>query len=254
VDRTAEARHLTVAENAGTAPASNAILSYGNGLKQILVDFQDHLAPRLDTYEQAIYLYIFRHTRLIGIDEAVIGFKSVRKRMACGIGTKGTPMSEGSAYEKLKSLHAKGCIEIVASERAGQRLRLRLPEEIPGVVVTAPAAAITISLEEVDFFAVPENRAAMLKRENNQCFYCLRKIDPESYVIEHVVSRPTGKSNYRNVVAACRQCNNRKNDSLAEDYLRTLYRNGFLDQSEFEGRLTQLALLCAGGLKQPAHF
>ena len=29
------------------------------GIQQFLVEFQDFLAPRLDTYEQAIYLYIF---------------------------------------------------------------------------------------------------------------------------------------------------------------------------------------------------
>jgi len=68
---------------------------------QVLKDFQDHLAPRLDTYEPAIYLYLFRHTRLVGVKEAVVGFKSARRRMACGMGEKGKPMSENTAYEKL---------------------------------------------------------------------------------------------------------------------------------------------------------
>jgi hypothetical protein len=43
-------------------------------IKQFIEQFQDHLAPKLDTYEQAIYLYIFRHSRLLGADEVVIGF------------------------------------------------------------------------------------------------------------------------------------------------------------------------------------
>lgn len=42
------------------------------------VQFQDFLAPKLDTYEQAIYLYIFRHSRMLGKPEVVIGFKSAR--------------------------------------------------------------------------------------------------------------------------------------------------------------------------------
>jgi hypothetical protein len=33
-----------------------------DNLEQVLKDIQDYLAPRLDTYEQAIYLYVFRHT------------------------------------------------------------------------------------------------------------------------------------------------------------------------------------------------
>ena len=54
--------------------------------EKFITDFQDYLAPKLDTYEQALYLYIFRHTRLIGLNEATIGFKSARARIACGIG------------------------------------------------------------------------------------------------------------------------------------------------------------------------
>ena len=32
---------------------------------ELLVQFQDHGASRLDTYEQAIYLYAVRHGRLV---------------------------------------------------------------------------------------------------------------------------------------------------------------------------------------------
>ena len=67
-------------------------------LREFVQQFQDYLAPKLDTYEQAIDLYIFRHSRYIGKDEAVIGFKSARARMATGLGVDDTPMSEGSVY------------------------------------------------------------------------------------------------------------------------------------------------------------
>jgi hypothetical protein len=68
-------------------------------------------------------------------------------------------------------------------------------------------------------------------------------------VIEHVQSRPEGNNSYRNVVAACRECNNRKNDSSVEDWLRTLYREEFLGPMEFEERLSHLQQLRAGLLK-----
>ena len=76
-------------------------------LQQFIAEFQDYLAPKLDTYEQAIYLYIFRHSRLIGLDEVTMGFKSARSRMACGIGEHGKPMSESTAYIKFRSLETK---------------------------------------------------------------------------------------------------------------------------------------------------
>lgn len=219
-------------------------------VEQFLKDFHDHLAPRLDTYEQAIYLYLFRHTRLIGLDEAVIGFKSARRRMACGIGEKGKPMSENTAYEKLQSLQKKGCIVILDSNRDGRNIRLNLPSEIPGVVVAGEAPVVP-DLEAEDFFEVEANRIRILARDGYRCFYCIRQLNDKNYVIEHVVSRPLGENCYRNVVAACRECNNRKGSSSAEDWLRTLYQEGFLEAAAFQDRLSQLERLRAGELKPP---
>lgn len=219
-------------------------------LEQVLKDFQDHLAPRLDMYEQAIYLYLFRHTRLVGLEEGVFGFKSARRRMACGIGEKGKPMSESTAYEKLQSLQQKGCIAILDSNRDGRRIRLILPAEIAGVVVP-PAAVVPADLEAEDFFEVPENRGRILAREGHRCFYCLRQLTADNYVIEHVLSRPAGDNSYRNVVAACRQCNNRKGSSTAEDWLRTLYREALLEADDFQDRLSHLERLRAGEVKPP---
>ncbi len=219
-------------------------------LETFFKEFQDCLAPRLDTYEQAVYLYLFRHTRLIGLEEAVIGFKSARRRMACGIGEKGKPMSENTAYEKLKSLEEKGCIRILDSTREGRKIHLCLPSEILGVV-EPEASFAPPDIETEDFFNVEENRERILMREEHRCFYCLRQLNGENYVIEHVVSRPLGNNTYRNVVAACRQCNNRKGSTDVEDWLRILYRDGFLAEAEFRERTSHLERLRAGELKPP---
>jgi hypothetical protein len=218
-------------------------------LSQFIEQFQDNLAPRLDTYEQALYLYIFRHSRFRGELEVVIGFKSARARMACGIGEKGKPMSENTAYEKLQSLKAKGCIEIVSSERAGRRIRLKLPSEIPGIIPDPKDVASAPDIEAMDFFTMPENRLLILERDSRCCFYCSRILNTENYVLEHVVSRPKGDNSYRNLVAACRECNNRKNDSDVEEFLRCLYRESFLSAADFKARLAKLVLLRNGDLK-----
>jgi hypothetical protein len=215
---------------------------------QFFKDFQDYLAPKLDTYEQAIYLYVFRHSRLIGLEEVTIGFKSARSRMACGIGEKGTPMSEGSAYKKLQSLHAKGVISIIRTEHAGRLLRLNLPGEISGLIPN-PVVEPTQSIEDMDFFEVPENRLLILQRENYRCFYTLARLDEKNFVVEHVVSRPLGNNGYRNVVAASREVNNRKGSMSAEDYLRKLFRDGFLSAADLDERLLQLSRLKAGELR-----
>ena len=101
----------------------------------------------------------------------------------------------------------------------------------------------------MDFFTVAENRTLILEREAHRCFYCLADLNSENYVIEHVVSRPNGDNSYRNVVASCRQCNNRKSAESAEDFLRTLYREGLLSSEDFKDRVLHLERLRAGDIQ-----
>lgn len=217
-------------------------------LKKFFAEFQDFLAPKLDAYEQAIYFYVFRHSRFLGIDEIVIGFKSARLRMALGVGQEGSPMSESSVYKKLSSLERKGCLQVVQVEHKGRRLRLKLPSEIPNCV-PAIVELEDIDIEDMDFFNDPINRKLILEREEFRCFYTLRPINNDSFVVEHIVSRPMGSNSYRNVVAASRDANNKKGSSDAKDFIRRLMRDGYLSTAEFEERLTTLARLQAGELK-----
>ncbi|MDD2546727.1 MAG: HNH endonuclease signature motif containing protein [Burkholderiaceae bacterium] len=216
--------------------------------KEFLIEFQDYLAPQLDAYEQAIYLYIFRHSRMLGLNEVTIGFKSARNRMACGVGEKGKPMSEGTAYVKLAFLQEKGCVSIIKTTHTGRLLKLNLPNEIPGLVRSEPPQG-EISLEDMDFFEVPENRLLLLKREGYKCFYTLQALDESNFVVEHVVSRPEGNNSYRNLVAASREANNKKGATSAEDFLRRLFRQGYLSDGEFKDRLQMLEQLKTGELK-----
>lgn len=78
---------------------------------EFIIAFQDHLAPKLDMYEQAIYLYAYRHSRLVGQDEVVIGFKSARQKLAFGIGKQGTPPSEHVVYEKSARLSKRAALK-----------------------------------------------------------------------------------------------------------------------------------------------
>ena len=120
-------------------------------LSEFITQFQDYLAPKLDMYEHAIYLYIFRHSRLLGLDEVTIGFKSARLQLPMGVGEAGKFVAENTAYVKLESLRKKGCIQILSTNHKGRVLRLLLPKEIAGVV-TLPIAETIEILENMDFF------------------------------------------------------------------------------------------------------
>jgi len=219
-------------------------------LQEFFFQFQDYLAPKLDTYEQAIYLYIFRKSRLLGVEEVTIGFKSDRSRLATGIGESGKPMSESTCYLKLHSLEEKGCIKAIRTNHTGRLLRLNLPLEIPGII-PIPTQVPELDIEIMDFFDDPANRLLLLKRENYRCFYTLKKLDKDNFVVEHVVSRPKGNNSYRNCVAASREANNKKGSISAEDFLRGLFRDNYLNESEFQERMRALAQLKDGQLKPP---
>lgn len=222
-------------------------ISAGDFLNEF-ADYQDYLAPRLDTYEQAIYLYILRHSRFVGRQDVTIGFKSARRRLAFGTGESGTPMSEGTAYKKVKSLQAKGFIEVISSERAGQRIRAKLPSEFVDLK-PEPRQDEAFDIETLDYFNDPRGRRAILAREGWRCFYCFKTLTDEDHVIEHVRSRPEGDNSYRNLVAACRSCNNRKGATEAEDFLRTLYREQLISEAELTDRFDRLQDLRDGLLK-----
>lgn len=242
--------HTNERESRSLRSRYGGVLVSGFDFARVFEEFQDHLAPRLDTYEQAISLYVLRHTRLKGVEESVIGFKSARYELARGVGAKGAAIAEGTVCEKLRSLESKGCIRLLDTVRDGRRLRVCLPSEIPGVVV-AEKVPEPPDLETIDFFVEDSKRLRLLAREQHRCFYCLRSLNRENYVIEHVVSRPKGDNSYRNLVAACRDCNNGKCDRDAEDWLRSLSQDAVLDSEGFKQRLTQLARLRHGELIPP---
>lgn len=220
-------------------------------LQEFMIQFHDSVALMLDVYEQAIYLYLFRHSRLIGEQEVMMGFKSARARLATGVGEGGRPMSESTNQKKLFSLQEKGLITIIRTTHKGRLFKVHLPSEI-ATLVTPVAPEPALDPETIDFFSVAEHRQMLLERESHRCFYTLKPLTKDSFIVEHVVSRPDGDNSYRNCVAASREVNNKKGASSAEDFLRRLFREGYLNDQEFEDRIEALAQLKAGKLR-PKH-
>ncbi len=217
----------------------------GDGLdaRTALEQFHDYLAPKLDVYEQAVYLYILRHSRLVGKPELTVELKSAAGRIAGG----GRAMAARTCLRKLQSLDAKGCIKLVARDEEAPDVRVFLPSEIPGLIEDRGPGQPDI--ESLDFFDVTAHRRLIQEREGGRCFYCRKKINETSVAFDHVSPRPPGNNSYRNVVAACRRCNNRKGDSAGEDLLRVLYREGAVTSDLLADRLSALQELREGKLR-----
>ena len=101
----------------------------------------------------------------------------------------------------------------------------------------------------MDFFNNQELRKKILERDNYKCFYCFKKLNSENYVLEHVISRPTGNNSYRNLVASCRTCNNKKDKLNVNNFLRNIYRDNLISAEELNAITEQLENLKNGLLK-----
>jgi DNA-binding Lrp family transcriptional regulator len=205
-------------------------------------DISDRLIPerQLDTFEQALYWYLFRETHLRAAREATVSYAAIRK--AIGV-------TKTAATRRLRSLQEKGCIKLVDTGWGGTKVSVSLPAEVLGT--GAPAAdAVQVDIETINFFSDSQYREAILRREASACFYCLRKLTRENNALDHLVpQRDGGNDTYRNVVAACHSCNSSKNAISAEDFIRGLYRSGRLSDTELDQRLLAVEAVKQGELK-----
>jgi HNH endonuclease len=216
-------------------------------------DFEDCLAPQLNftVTDRAVYSHLFRHSRL----ERKLRFRFSIPWLARGVGIAST-----TARDAVRRLVARGVLDLIErNTQARHVVRLRLPSEVPAVRAAktaadrpAPAPRGAVNLEEEDFLRTRPLRHAIHAREDGRCFYCLRPITYRRRCIDHVVPRAqSGRNSYRNLVSCCVDCNSKKGERSAEEFLRSLYREHRLSDDELTGRLRALDDLAAGKLIPP---
>ena len=216
---------------------------------EIWKQFEDLLVPRLglSVVDRAAYSHLLRHSRLEG---------RVRLRFSILWLARGAGVSGWAARKAVRSLVAKGALRLAQRSRAGHVVEVRLPEEIRSVRAGKNAAeqavrlASAANIEKTDFLETRALRQAIHAREGGFCFYCLRRLTPMVRCLDHVGPRVRrGRNSYRNVVSSCAECNSKKREGRAEDFLRWLYREGRLSAGELSRRLRALAELGSGKLR-----
>src|SRR6266404_4276100 len=173
-------------------------------------------------------------------------------------------LSIGAARQAVRRLDELGALRVLERSKSGHLAEMRLPEKIrairPGkngapiasgaVGLGAAGEPPASTLETTDFLKTWALRKAIHDRERGACFYCLRRTLANVRCLDHVVPRVRfGRNSYRNLVSCCIECNTRKGDRPAPDFLRTLYRQGRLTPAELDGRLRALKDLAAGKLR-----
>lgn len=95
------------------------------------------------------------------------------------------------------------------SERMFHSARASLP---------APSVIRLTGYVHIPFERKSLSRKNILLRDHNTCQYCSRALSPAELTLDHVIPKSRGgNSNWDNLVACCKRCNNRKGNALPEE-------------------------------------
>jgi hypothetical protein len=244
--------------------------------KLLWMQFEDILAPRLGltVWDRAVYSHLLRHSLVVGKLRLHFSVLSVARDLG---------LSNGPVRQAVRRLDELGALRLLERSKTGHLVEMRLPHQIRnlrpvGSDVLArhspprggrsfvhrelrgatrrfldgasQAAEEPSALESTDFLKTWALRKSIHARERGTCFYCLRRTPANVQCLDHVVPRARfGRNSYCNLVSSCMECNSRKGDRAARDFLRTLYRQGRLTPAELDARLRALKDLAAGKLR-----
>jgi len=239
---------MLAADAAEAAPLKQALADkskHMTELEEILIKIQDHLVPKLDSYEQAIYHLVFRHTYLIGEKQMI--FSTRTSEIGFGTGDNAKPPSTKTRSKKIRSLESKGAVKIIDRSNKGILVEIILPDEIVGLI--HEEEDLVINLEELDFFKDRRLLPALLERENHRCFYTGKKITEDNCYLDHVIPQSnSGGNSYKNIVATCYDANSMKREMDVQDFARHLFREEIISLDEFNELKEKISKLMRGEL------
>jgi len=220
---------------------------------QVCKELEDDLAPRLKlpVLDRAVYSHLLRHSRLEG---------KLRLRFSIVWLAKNIGVTSRRARQAVRRLVEKGVLRLIERSNIGHLVEVRLPGEVrgPRSAPTGSSGRVKppgkVGLDELDFWRTRPLRQSIHAREAGVCFYCLRQTPSRAHCLDHVVPvAKSGGSSYRNLVSCCLDCNSRKKDLPAEDFLRRLFREGRLSANDLSARLRAVQALSAGKLRPQVY-
>jgi hypothetical protein len=162
---------------------------------------------------------------------------------------KGLPMSGNVVKRGVNDLVRLKIIEKTVS-KPGQvnQYKVNLPSEMRFVQEMIKQDSVDkteiIDDSKTDYYTIQSNRIKILSRDDYKCFYCFKELTKEDFYLDHITPQSLGGRNYKsNLVASCKLCNTKKNDSNSQEYLLQNYRSGLLTQDEYRTNYAKLLAL-----------
>jgi 5-methylcytosine-specific restriction endonuclease McrA len=88
-----------------------------------------------------------------------------------------------------------------------------------------PAVIVLTRYVKLRFHSMTPNRANIIWRDQNTCQYCSKECESKVLTIDHVIPRSRGGENtWKNLVAACKKCNQKKGNRTPKEANMVLLR------------------------------
>ena len=123
-----------------------------------------------------------------------------------------------STYEPINVCNVRRAVVLVLKGVARTEEKGNYMLRTPRVTVPTPSVIRLLDYVHIPFERKSLSRKNILLRDHNTCQYCGRVLAPAELTLDHVVPRSRGgHSNWDNLVACCKRCNNRKGSSTPEE-------------------------------------
>jgi len=201
---------------------------------ELIVEIEDFIVPqlKLDIGEVRLYYFFLRNTILENKELEIFSVARIAETLNC---------SKNAVKPRLKSMQDKGIIDVIDSGWAGTKIKVFKPKEIKNISFDK-LERNSINIEELDFFKNTNLRDSIFSLHGSMCFYCNKKLNSDNSALDHLVPQKLGGNNsYRNLVPCCHSCNSKKNDTIAVEYLRSVYRDDLISDIEFKDKVEKIS-------------
>lgn len=157
----------------------------------------------------------------------------------------GTVNKNEAVRNRTHTLQKLGCIEVHRARTGANTFVVIQPSKVETVAeeIRLESDFVEMLTEKVpsDYYNDQTRRAEILRRDRYHCVYCLKKVDQDSFFLDHFIPRAAGGGNGRtNLLTSCDSCNSRKSDGDGWGFLRENYRSGLLSQLDYAKQKTYI--------------
>jgi len=123
-----------------------------------------------------------------------------------------------STYEPINVCTTRRAIVLVLKGIARAEERSERFFHSSRTAIPVPSVIRLIEYVHIPFERKSLSRKNILLRDHNTCQYCARIYAPSELTLDHVIPKSRGgHSNWDNLVACCKRCNNRKGNALPDE-------------------------------------